>query len=212
MVSVVHPGQVLHVPTPDGNDFARCQVLGNDDNNAHSSTGGCCRLVAATQVVVLPPARSSDDLDDDSTDADGDRDKEVSLAVLPGALDYNPSIHELASHLGVSLLSVGQGRAVLHPNAAPWIARRFSLEADAGATLDRSASRPAGFLVLLESTEDLVNTDAADEVREDSTVKFRRKSVVVRLEASVQVPTTGIGECIAHATFWVFRRRAGYRQ
>jgi hypothetical protein len=180
MVSVVYPGQVLRVPTPDGNDFARCQVLGNDDNNARSSAGGCCRLVAATQVVVLPPARPSDDLDDDSTDADGDRDKEVCLSVLPGALDYNPSMHELASHLGVSLLSVGQGRAVVHPNAAPWIARRFSLEADAGPALDRRASRPAGFLVLVESSgpEDPVNKDAADEEREDSTAKFRRRELV----------------------------------
>jgi hypothetical protein len=193
VVSVVFPDQILHVPTEDGNDFASCQVLLHDDDI--SSIGGCCRLVAATQVVVLPPTRSSDDLDDENSSADDNDEDGVALSVIPGALDYNASMHELASHLGVSLLSVGQGRAVVHPNVAPWIARRFSLDADAG--LDPSAAHPAGFLALLESAEDPDHRDAPDEHSENFTAKLQTKRVIVRLEASLLVPPTEIGECRA---------------
>jgi hypothetical protein len=209
MVSVVYPDQILHVPTEDGNDFARCQVLLHDDDI--SSIGGCCRLVAATQVVVLPPTRSRDDLDDENSAADDDGEDGVALSVIPGALDYNLSMHELASHLGVSLLSVGQGRAVVHPNVAPWIARRFSPDADAG--LDPSASHPAGFLALLESKEDSDHNDSTDEQSENFFAKLPTKRIIVRLEASLLVPPTGIGECRALFTSLLcVRGRSGCRQ
>jgi hypothetical protein len=209
MVSVAYPDQILYVPTEVGNDFARCQVLWHDDDI--SSIGGCCRLVAATQVIVLPPTRSRDDLDDENNAADDDGEDDVALSVIPGALDYNLSMHELASHLGVSLLSVGQGRAVVHPNVAPWIARRFSLDADAG--LDPSASHPAGFLALLESAEVPDHSASPDEHSESFAAKLRTKRVIVRLEASLLVPTTGIGECNARFTSLLcVRGRSGCRQ
>jgi hypothetical protein len=225
-LSVVYPGQVLAVQTWDECDWAYCRVVSGGDGSFGGGDDGdgrlvsvrgkslCYRLVATTQVVVLPP---SDAEEDTGAEEDGLmlQDKSaVTLSIFPGMLDYNRSIRDLAEHLDVTLVSVEQGCAAVHPNVfAPWI-----VESLTGSS--QKSSRDGlneGFLALLECMHSADDDDESsiDASSRQQVSKDHPRRVIVRLTPSLSVPISGIGRfssslfaisCIWNLLVWCFCR------